>query len=123
MRKPLHTSINEELQWLGSSLGLFSLRDKDRSVFRIFLELIKAAKRGKPLSSDELAEAVALSRGTVVHHLNKLIQAGLVVHDGKHYWLRDNSLKLLIDQLHDDIERSFNELRQAARELDQLLEL
>ncbi|MEK6848967.1 MAG: helix-turn-helix domain-containing protein, partial [Nanoarchaeota archaeon] len=90
LRKPAHANLNEELQWFGSSLGLFGLRDKDKSMFRVFLELVKAAKSGNPLSSDELAETLNLTRGTVVHHINKLIEAGIVLYDGKHYWLRDN---------------------------------
>ena len=44
MRRPETPSLNEELQWFGSSLGLFNLRDKDKSCFRIFIELLKATK-------------------------------------------------------------------------------
>lgn len=123
MRKPARPSLNEELQWFGSSLGLFGLRDKDRSMFRVFIELLKAAKVNRPMSSDELADALALSRGTVVHHLNKLIEYGLVLYDGKYYWLRDNNLELLIEELRKDTERAMDDIRRAARELDQLLGL
>ena len=65
--------VNEELQWFGDSLGLFNLRDKDKSCFRIFLELVKAAKVNNPLTSDEIGEHLKLSRGTVIHHINKLM--------------------------------------------------
>jgi biotin operon repressor len=123
MRKPAHASVNEELQWFGSSLGLFSLRDKDRSMFRIFIEVVKSAKLGQSLSSDRLAEATGLSRGTVVHHLNKLIESGLILYDGKHYWLRDNNLELLVDEIQRDAEKTIADLRRAARELDRLLGL
>jgi len=123
MRKPARTSVNEELQWFGSSLGLFSLRDKDRSMFRIFIELVKSAKLGQPMSSDSLAETTGLSRGTVVHHLNKLIESGLVLYDGRHYWLRDNTLELLVDEIQKDAERTIENLRRAARELDRMLGL
>ena len=59
LRKPLRTTLNEELQWFGSSLGLFNLRDRDKSCFRVFIELLKAAKLRTPLSSDELAQNIA----------------------------------------------------------------
>ena len=36
--------LNEELQWLSKSLGMFNERDKESSQFRIFIELIKAKK-------------------------------------------------------------------------------
>lgn len=123
MRKPGRQSLNEELQWFGSSLGLFGLRDKDRSMFRVFIELIKAAKMNRALSSDDIAESLSLSRGTVVHHLNKLIESGLVLYDGRQYWLRDNNLELLIDELRKDTERAMDDLQKAAKEIDQLLGL
>jgi len=44
IRKRSLDNINMKLQWLGSSLGLFNLRDKDKSCFRIFIEVIKSAK-------------------------------------------------------------------------------
>ena len=35
------SQIDQELQWIGSSLGLFNLRDKDKSCYRIFITLLK----------------------------------------------------------------------------------
>ena len=121
-RRPVNPTVNDELQWLGSSLGLFGERDKDKSAFRVFLELLKAAKRGHPLSSDDLAAALGLTRATVVHHLNNLMDAGLVVHDGKRYWLRDPRLELLLDELRKDIDRNIEDLKRAAKEIDETLE-
>ncbi|MBI5072732.1 winged helix-turn-helix transcriptional regulator, partial [Candidatus Woesearchaeota archaeon] len=83
IRRPVTQNLNEELQWFGTSLGLFNLRDKDKSCFRIFIELLKATKHNKSITSDELADHLALSRGTVIHHVNKLMETGLVVHEGK----------------------------------------
>lgn len=123
MRKPARATLNDELQWFGSSLGLFGQRDKDKSMFRVFLELVKAAKTGRPLGTDAIAETLDLTRGTVVHHINKLIEAGIVLYDGRHYWLRDNSLELLIEEVQKDTERTIDDLRKAAREIDQMLGL
>ena len=44
--KPKSHGLNQELQWFGASLGLFGLRDKDKSCFRIFIALIKGLKKG-----------------------------------------------------------------------------
>jgi len=121
--RPVRPGINEELQWLGSSLGLFNLRDKDKSCFRIFIELVKTAKTGQSLSSDELAEKLGLSRGTVVHHLNRLIDAGLVVADKKKYFLRVSNLEVLIDELERDTTRALEDLKQVAQKIDQKLGL
>jgi len=116
--RPRHI-INEELQWFGNSLELFNLRDKDQSCFRIFIELLKATKMQTPLSSDELARRLNLSRGTVVYHLNKLIESGIVIVVKNKYILRGNNLQELVDELEADILSSFRELKKVAKEIDE----
>lgn len=122
VRKPAR-NLNNELQWFGSSLGLFNLRDKDKSCFRVFIELLKAAKRDKPLTSDEIAYKLGLSRGTVIHHINKLIESGIVIHQNKRYMLRVNNLEVLVDEIKKDAERTFDDLKRVAKEIDHLLGL
>ncbi|MBD3319126.1 ArsR family transcriptional regulator [Candidatus Woesearchaeota archaeon] len=121
IRKPQETTLNDELQWFGNSLGLFSERDKDRSCFRLFIELLKAAKQDRPLSSDELAWKLGLTRGTVVHHINKLMDNGMVVTLHKRYILREPNLKVLLEKMKKDFDRAYNELYAAADEMDRLL--
>ena len=123
IRKPVVKNVNQELQWLGSSLGLFNLRDKDKSCFRVFIELIKNAKKGIPLSSDELAYRLDLSRGTVVHHIHKLLESGIVVQAPRGYILRVDSLRALIDEVEKDLRRTCDDLRSMAEEIDENLGL
>ncbi len=122
IRKPLRKNLNEDLQWIGRSLGLFNPRDKDRSLFRIFIELLQASKHKQELSSEQIKHLLNISRGTVVHHLNKLIEAGIVVENHNRYKLRVDSLELLIDELERDIKRNFEDLREVARDVDGLME-
>jgi predicted transcriptional regulator len=123
IRKPDSVNINSELQWLASSLGLINLRDKDKSCFRIFIELLKSSKEKHQLSSDELAFSLGLSRGTVVHHLNKLMESGLVVNEHNRYILRVATLHALVDEIERDFKRATEELREAAEEMDRKLGL
>jgi predicted transcriptional regulator len=123
IRKPDAVNINSELQWLASSLGLINLRDKDKSCFRIFIELLKSGKEKHPLSSDEIAFSLSLSRGTVVHHLNKLMESGLVVSEHNRYVLRVATLHALVDEIERDFKRATEELREAASEMDKKLGL
>ena len=122
-RKPTENTINEELQWFGDSLGLFNLRDRDKSCFRVFIELLKSAKRKQPLSSDELAAKLRLSRGTVIHHINRLMDSGLVVHERKKYLLRVHNLKELVDEIKKDIERTCLDLKEIGDDIDRRLGL
>jgi predicted transcriptional regulator len=120
-RKPVMHDINQQLQWFGGSLGLFNLRDKDKSCFRIFVELVKSAKGKKALISDEIALRSGLSRGTVVHHLTKLIKAGLVVHEGNAYILRVDNMSTLIEEIKKDLDRTMGDLKEVAEMIDREL--
>ncbi|MBU4284325.1 MAG: winged helix-turn-helix domain-containing protein [Nanoarchaeota archaeon] len=121
--KPLKKNINEELQWFGSSLGLFNLRDRNSSCFRIFIELVKSSRKKKLLSSDELAYKTGLSRGTIIHHLNKLIGSGIVVNEKNKYILRVDNLKVLVDEIEKDINRTCSDLKEIAKNIDEELGL
>ena len=123
VRRPPQIDLNQELQVFGRMLGLFGERDRDRSCFRIFIELLKAKKLHLPLSSDELSERLNLSRGTVVHHINNMLERGLIAHEGRRYVLRSENLEQLILDLQRDAELAFRELRKTARELDAFLNL
>jgi len=122
-RKPIKKDVNEELQWFGSSLGLFNLRDRNSSCFRIFIELVKSSRKKKPLSSDELAYKTGLSRGTIIHHLNKLIGSGIVVNEKSKYILRVENLKVLVDEIEKDVQRACSDLKEIAKNIDEELGL
>jgi predicted transcriptional regulator len=112
--------VNEELQCLGSALGLFGLRDKDRSRFRIFITLLKA---GRALTSDELADALDLTRATVIHHLDSLMDAGIVENVRGGYALRVDNLEELITAIKQDVDKTFDELMAVAKNVDRELGL
>lgn len=123
IKKPIKKDVNEDLQWLGSSLGLFKLRDRNSSCFRVFIELLKNARQHKSVSSDELAFKTHLSRGTVVHHLHNLIAAGLVIPENSQYILRETNLEKIVDKIKRDINSIFDEIKSMAEELDDELNL
>ncbi|HLC52434.1 MAG TPA: ArsR family transcriptional regulator [Candidatus Nanoarchaeia archaeon] len=121
LRRDNYDNVNRELQWLGNSLGLFNLRDRDSSCFRIFISLVRRAKRNEATSSDQIAEQLNLTRGTVVHHLSKLMDSGLVVREGRRYILRERDLQQVIKDLQKDMDFVFSELNQVAKEIDEKL--
>ncbi len=121
IRKELSGNVNQELQWIGNSLGLFNHRDKDSSCFRVFITLVKRAKQNTPITSDDVAERLRLSRGTVVHHLNKLMESGIVVKERNGYLLRESNLQDMINDLQRDMEGVFSQLKNVAKEIDSKL--
>lgn len=123
IRKPAEHNVNQELQWFGTSLGLFNLRDRDKSTFRVFIELLKSAKANVPITSDELASRLSLTRGTIIHHINKLMESGIVIHEGNRYVLRVDNLKSLIEEMEKDLKRACDDLKEVAKEIDERLRL
>lgn len=118
---PRERDVNRELQWLGTSFGLFNLRDKDSSCFRIFITIIQKAHQQEAISSDEIAEKLNLTRGTVIHHLDKLMGAGLVLREKEGYILREANLSKVIKDIQRDVQDIFAELEQVAEEIDERL--
>ncbi|MDD5331563.1 MAG: winged helix-turn-helix transcriptional regulator [Candidatus Nanoarchaeia archaeon] len=116
--RPKEPEINNEIQWVSESLGLFGDRDKEKSCFRVFLELVKSNKENILLSSDEIAERSHLSRGTVIHHLNRLMDSGLVLNHRNRYMLRVSNLGSLVNQIHHEIDEYFREIKRMAEEID-----
>jgi len=121
VRKPSEQNLNADMQWFSNTLGLFTERDKEKSCFRVFIELIKAARKKRGLTSDEIALKSNLSRATVIHHLNKLIESGLVSSKNNYYFLRTNNLEELVDEIKKDTLRVFQDLKIMAEDIDSQL--
>jgi len=123
IRKTEQKDINKDLQWLSMSLGLFGERDKEKSCFRVFIELLKSARKGQPLSSDEIALRTNITRATVIHHLNRLIETGIIIPIENKYFLRTDNLEMLIEEIKKDVIRVLEDMKQMATELDEELGL
>jgi len=118
-RKPPEQNIDEEIEWLCSSLGFCEQIDKDRTAAAIFKRLLESTHEGEPLRSDDIAEKIGKSRGAVVNHLNKLINAGLIVRRGTRYELRESNLHNTINEMHRDMERMFQDMEEISRQIDE----
>ncbi|MEK6968798.1 MAG: ArsR family transcriptional regulator [Nanoarchaeota archaeon] len=121
VRRTDEGNVNKDLQWLGNSLGLFNLRDKDSSCFRIFITLVRKSRGDEALSSDEIAEKLNLTRGTVVHHLNRLMDSDIVIKEKEGYLLKESNLQRLVKNIELDMESMFSELEEVAKEIDEKL--
>ncbi|MDD9953718.1 MAG: ArsR family transcriptional regulator [Candidatus Woesearchaeota archaeon] len=111
--------VNRELQVIGLALGLFSQRDRDRSKFRIFIELLRDTRRQGPgLSTDDLAQTLHLSRATVIHHLRTLIDAGFAKETAGRYTLAVSSLEELLHNIQEDLTKTLQDLKTVAQHID-----
>lgn len=122
VQPPRTADINAELQWLGATLGLFGQRDKNSSCFRIFINLVRAAQNDNALSSDDIADRTSLSRGTVVHHLNRLRDAGLVQNVPSGYQLSAKNIHDSLEQLEEELQDMMELMRAVAKDIDRKLQ-
>lgn len=117
--KPVSNDLNERIRWFSDSLGLISLRDKDNSCYRIFIEIVKSSKNNREMTSDEIAYKTGLTRGTIVHHLNKLSDYGFIVIEKNKYVLKEKRLSNVVDSLSDEINLIMKKVKDIAKEIDE----
>ena len=115
------SNTNQEIHWISQALGLFNERDKEKSCHRIFVELIKAKKDNTLLSSQDLADKSNLSRATVLHHLDKLIESNIVMEKNHEFELIDSNLNSIIIRLKKEMNEFLDEMEKVSKKLDKEL--
>lgn len=123
LRPPTRGELLEDVEWLCKSLGFLSERDKDKTVIKIFEKLLERARDQTGITSDELAELVGVTRGAVVHHLNKMIRCGIALRRSRYYELRTDSLQMTLDEIESDIHRILENVRKIAKSIDERIGL
>ncbi|HPM85617.1 MAG: winged helix-turn-helix domain-containing protein [Candidatus ainarchaeum sp.] len=118
VERPFNPDFEHQLAWICSSLGFFEPIDKDKNAAAVFKEIVLATEKGEALSSTAIAERVGMSRGAVINHLNNLQRSGLIEKNKKYYSARSKSMKRTIEEIEDDVNRVFSQLKKTAEELD-----
>ena len=75
------------------------------------------------LPSDEIAQRVGISRGTVIHHIKRLIRAGIVIQNGNYYELREFSLERTIERIREDVCRFIEDIMEIGKSIDESFKL
>ena len=117
INRPKNSNLNQDIQIISQSLGLFTKRDREKSRFRVFIEILK----NEGLTAEDITINTNLTRATVIHHLNSLIKKGLVVKKKHKYYLRGDNLEGLIKEVSKDMDRTFNNLNKLAKNIDKNL--
>ena len=98
-------------------------RKKQKTAYLIFKALVEATAHNNGLTSDELAEKLSLTRGTMIHHLNKMMKSGLVIFHESKFKLRERSLKNTMEEIRRDINRLFENIFEISESIDRSLGL
>lgn len=123
LREPIEKKLDEDIEWVCNSLGFLTPRDQDKTAYKILKALIKSAKKGEGLTSEELTEHVEPTVGSVIYHLKKMIKAGLVVKLDSTYELRMKSFFKTIDEIEREIVNTLGDIKKIALDIDSTIGL
>jgi predicted transcriptional regulator len=112
----------EFVKWLCEALGLAEGEENAKALDQQILEkLIVASRLDTGITSSEIGKKEGIARSTVIYHLNRLINTGLVTKRGRKYYLRAMDVASTIKEIEYDIDREFSRIHDAAQEFDRVL--
>jgi len=114
---PSEDDYSVEIDWIYRCLGLGDERDEVGKL--IFAEIIKANKQGSGVTSRDLMEKCQVTQPAVVYHLNLVMRSGLILKEGRVYYLRGRTLQRTLEEMEYDIVRRFQLLRKIATKIDE----
>lgn len=120
IEKPDESDPEKMLRWFVVALGL-SGDEKNSIEEQILKDFAVAAREGEEgLSSSELSFDKDVARSTVIYHLNRFIEAGIIVKKGRKYHLRATEMSKVIEELEYDIDREMQRMLDMAKKFDRI---
>jgi hypothetical protein len=108
---------DSELEYVYQCLGLGDERDDVGLI--VFKALVRASMKGTGISSRDIMQLSEVSQAAVIYHLNMFQRSGLVVRDGRMYYLRGRTLEETLSEMQNDMHRRFEHLKETARKVEQ----
>ncbi len=121
IEKPRIKSLEEDLLWFCDSFGFSSGRDIENTATKIIFSLLDKLSNEDEISSEALAGDLDIKISRVNHHLRNLNDSGLLYRKKRLIYLRGGSLKAAVREMRKDSERIFDELENAAGEIDSIV--
>ncbi len=121
VNRPSKEDINKIIEWF---CEVFDLANKGNELEpAIFREIVSSSMQGDGVTSKELTKELDMPRSTVIYHLNRFIDTGLVVRKGRMYQLRSEDLASTIEDIQADMFREFGRMISLAQRMDEMLEV
>ncbi len=121
IEKPDQNDAESIIRWFCDVFGLSNQDAENPVEEQILKSFVEAARDGKGLSSSELDLETKLARSTVIYHLNRFRDAGLVVKRGRKYYLRAGEMEKVIQEIGYDLERELRGLIDSSKRLDMMM--
>jgi hypothetical protein len=108
--------FDDEVDWIYQCLGLGDERDDVGKL--VFRAVIKSSKSGLGISSRDIMQFGEVTQAAIIYHLNLFQRTGLVVKEGRNYFLRAPSLEQTILEMEADTTRRFDQLKKISKKID-----
>ncbi|VVC01770.1 Uncharacterised protein [uncultured archaeon] len=113
--EPKGRNPEKQIEWIFQCLGF---GDKDDTVAKeVFTELVKKSDKG--VRSVEISGRCHVTQGAVVYHLNTLVRSGVVVKQGRYYYLKRTRLDNTIEDMEAEMLRRFERMKRIARLIEE----
>lgn len=108
--------LDAGLDFIYQCLGLGDERDEIGMM--VFRALVKASRQGGGISSKDIAELSHVTQAAIIYHLNQFKRSGLVVKEGRNYYLRGHTLENTLEEMESDMTRRFERMKKIAKKID-----
>ena len=121
VERPDSKNPNAMMRWF---LAVFDLGDGNEAntiEAQILGQLVKVGYKGEGISSADLKLKPPIPRSTVIYHLNRLMELGIIVKRGRKYYLRATEMTKVFEEIEYDIQREMQRMIDMAKEFDRLM--
>ena len=109
------------IRWMCEAFGFSGEGSSiDFEILGTFASLSRTGSQAG-ISSADINIGPKVPRSTIIYHLNRFIEAGLVVKSGRKYYFRASELSKAIEEIEYDIEREMRRMLDMAREFDKMM--
>ena len=110
------------IRWFCAVFDLGGEDETNSIEAQILGDFIKAGYRGEGISSSEITLTPKMARSTVIYHLNRLLELGILVKRGRKYYLRATEMSKVMEEIEYDMEREMQRMIDTAKEFDKLMQ-
>jgi hypothetical protein len=121
IEKPDPNDAEGIIRWFCDVFGLSNPEAENPVEEQILKSFVEAARDGIGLSSSSLDLEAKLAKSTVIYHLNRFRDAGLIVKRGRKYYLRAGEMEKVIQEIGYDLERELRSLIDTSKRLDMMM--
>lgn len=122
--RPDYNDPRALLKWFCTVFGLDDKVSKGSKDIKeqILINFLYAAREGRGISSTELKIEPKIPRSTLIYHLNRFVDMGIIVRKGHKYHLRADNMSKVVEEINYDIDREFMKMLNVAKEFDRLID-